>query len=38
VLGVGIDHVRCHVIIREVRIGHVVRHVTCLGANEDYTS
>jgi len=24
--------------IREVRVGHVVCHMTCLGASEDYTS
>jgi len=29
---------RCHVIIRKVKEGHVIRHVTCLGASEDYTS
>ena len=37
-LGVGIDHVSCHVINRKVEIGHVMCHVTCLGASEDYTS
>jgi len=38
VLGVGIDHVRRHVIIQEVKEDHVIRHVTCLEASEDYTS
>jgi len=38
VLGVGINHVRRHVIIREVKESHVVCHVTCLEASEDYTS
>ena len=37
-LGVGIDHVRRHVINRRVEEDHVIRHVTCLGASEDYTS
>ena len=36
--GVGIDHVRRHVTIRMVKGGHVIRHVTCLRASEDYTS
>ena len=36
--GVGIDHVRRHVTIRKVRGGHVICHVTCLRASEDYTS
>ena len=36
--GVGIDHMRRHVIIRKVKGDHVIRHVTCLGASEDYTS
>ena len=35
---VGVDHVRHHVISRRVNNGHVVRHVTCLGVSEDYTS
>jgi len=38
VSGVGIDHVSRHVINRKVEIGHVMRHVTCLGVSEDYTS
>jgi len=38
VSGVGIDHVRCHVISREVKENHVICHVTCLEASEDYTS
>jgi len=29
---------RRHVIIRKVKEGHVICHVTCLGASEDYTS
>jgi len=29
---------RRHVIIRMVKEGHVVCHMTCLGASEDYTS
>ena len=37
-MGVGIDHVRRHMIIRKVEEGHVMRHVTCLGVSEDYTS
>ena len=37
-VGVGIDHVRRHVISREVKENHVIRHVTCLEASEDYTS
>ena len=36
--GVGIDHVRCHVISQRGDKDHVIRHVTCLGASEDYTS
>ena len=36
--GVGIDHVGCHVTSRKVKGGHVIRHVTCLRASEDYTS
>jgi len=36
--GVGIDHVRCHVISQAGNKGHVIRHVTCLGVSEDYTS
>jgi len=35
VLGVGIDHVRCHVISQTDDKGHVVHHVTYLGASED---
>ena len=38
VLGVGIDHVRRHVISQRNDEGHVIHHVTCLGASEDYTS
>jgi len=38
VSGVGIDHVRHHVIIRKVKEDHVIRHMTYLGASEDYTS
>jgi len=38
VSGVGIDHVRCHVISQMDGKDHVIRHVTCLGASEDYTS
>jgi len=30
--------VRHHVITRKVKEGHMVRHVTCLGMSEDYTS
>jgi len=30
--------VRRHVTIREVKRGHVICHVTCLRASEDYTS
>jgi len=37
-LGVGVDHVGHHVISRSVKGGHVVRHMTCLRASEDYTS
>ena len=37
-MGVRIDHVRCHMINRRVEEDHVIRHVTCLGASEDYTS
>jgi len=29
---------RHHVIIQKVKEGHVIHHVTCLGASEDYTS
>jgi len=29
---------RCHVIIRRIKEDHVIRHVTCLGVSEDYTS
>jgi len=38
VLGVGIDHIRRHVINQGVRIDHMICHVTCLEASEDYTS
>ena len=37
-LGVGIDHVRYHVISQTDDEGHMVRHVTYLGGSEDYTS
>ena len=37
-LGVGVDHVRCHMISQVVGIDHMMRHVTYLGASEDYTS
>jgi len=37
-LGVGIDHVRYHVISQTDDEGHVVHHVTYLGGSEDYTS
>jgi len=30
--------VRRHVIIRKIEGGHVMRHMTCLGASKDYTS
>ena len=36
--GVGVDHVRCHVISLESWRGHVICDVTYLGASEDYTS
>ena len=36
--GVGINHVRRHMIIRRIKEDHVIRHVTCLGVSEDYTS
>jgi len=35
VSGVGISHVRCHVISRKVKGDHVIRHVTCLRVSED---
>jgi len=38
VLGIGIDHMRRHVISRKIKEGHVIRHMTNLGASEDYTS
>ena len=37
-LGVGTDHVRCHVISQRVNEDHVMRHMTYLEASEDYTS
>jgi len=37
-LGVRIDHVRHHVISQRGDKDHVICHVTCLGASEDYTS
>ena len=36
--GVGIDHMRRHIIDLKVRKGHMIHHVTCLGSSEDYTS
>jgi len=38
VSGVGISHVRRHVTSQIVSKDHVICHVTCLGASEDYTS
>jgi len=38
VSGVGINHVRCHVISQRVNEDHMIHHVTCLEASEDYTS
>jgi len=35
VSGVGIDHMRCHVISQRNDEGHVIRHVTYPGASED---
>jgi len=35
VSGVGINHVRHHVISQRGNKDHVVRHVTCPGAKED---
>jgi len=35
VLGVGIDHVRRHVISQRNDEGHVIHHVTYPGASED---
>ena len=37
-LGVGIGHMRRHVISQIVNKDHVIHHVTCLGVSEDYTS
>jgi len=37
-LGVRIDHVRRHVISQRGGKDHVICHMTCLGASEDYTS
>ena len=37
-MGVGINHVRHHVICRKVKRGHVMDHMTYLRASEDYTS
>ena len=36
--GVGIDHVRRHVISQGINESHVIRHVTFLGASKIYTS
>ena len=36
--GVGIDHVRRHVISQKVNEDHMICHVTYLGVSEDYTS
>ena len=36
--GVGVDHMRHHMISLESWRGHVIRHVTYLGVSEDYTS
>jgi len=38
VLGVGVDHVRRHVINSKINEDHMIRHVTYLGVSEDYTS
>jgi len=38
VSGVGIGHIRRHVTSRRVKGDHVICHVTCLEASEDYTS
>jgi len=38
VSGVGIDHVRRHVINSKINEDHVIHHVTYLGVREDYTS
>jgi len=38
VSGVGIDHVRRHVISQGGDKKHMMHHMTCLGASEDYTS
>jgi len=38
VSGVGVGHVRRHVTGRKVKENHVVCHVICLRASEDYTS
>ena len=37
-LGVRVDHMRRHVINSKINKDHVIRHVTYLGASEDYTS
>ena len=34
----GFDHMRRHVICQWAKGDHVICHVTCLGASEDYTS
>jgi len=38
VSGIGIDHMRRHVISQRVDKDHMICHVTCLRASEDYTS
>jgi len=38
VSGVGVNHVRRHVISQRSGEDHVIHHVTCLGASKDYTS
>jgi len=38
VLGVGINHVRHHMISQRGNEDHVICHMTCLEASEDYTS
>ena len=36
--GVGINHMRRHMISQRINEDHVIRHMTYLGASEDYTS
>jgi len=38
VSGVGVDYMRRHVINSKINEDHMIRHVTYLGASEDYTS